>query len=407
MKKYVSCVLLILTLLFMTGITGYAFLDKATVSDSEQRELTKSPEFSFKAWSDTDFQKQLEAFIGDHVWKRERFIALGKRIEGYLRLPGKSLILKDITEKDDGKNNNETEVMVLSDRIVPLYSHNDDNLVYFYESSSQLLKMVPEGINKYFMIPPGRIEYEEDEVKSMSGSAEYDSMLVYENMDEEVTNVPVFEALREGLKEHDINEMYYCTDHHWSQLGAFYAAREFLKAAGKQEVRLEDYERKQGYDFQGYLTVKYGKEEVIAPDSLYYYVPKDGKICSEKVYWKDEKTGEVVLREEQVIDLYRGGYYTFVEKSQFAYAVIDGEKSDGSTLMLVSDSYGLALATWLVAEYDTIVIVDPRYYEGVDVQFYELLSKYQVTDFLLCLQAEEMRVDLFNVKMMENLLGVK
>lgn len=407
MKKKISCILLILTMIAMAGITGYAFFDQKTVSESEQRELTKCPDLSLDSWLDASFQGQLELFLGDHVWKRDSLISIAQRMEDYLRLPGKSLILKDVTAEDDGQTNNETEVVVLSDRIVPLYSHNDDNLVYFYESSNQLLQMIPDDIHKYFMIPPGRIEYEEESVKSLSGTAEYDAEIVYENMDDSVTSVPVFDALREGLKEHDINELYYRTDHHWSQLGAYYAAQEFLKAAGKPAINLEDYECKQGYDFQGYLTVKYNKENVIPSDSFYYYIPKDGSNCSTKVYWKDEETGEIVLREGVAIDPYRGGYYTFIEKSQFAYAVVDGAKSDGSTLLLVADSYGLGLSAWLMEEYDTVIIVDPRYYEGVDIQFYELLSEYQVTDFLLCLQSEEMRVNLFNIKMMENLLGVK
>ena len=80
---------------------------------------------------------------------------------------------------------------------------------------------------------------------------------------------------------------------------------------------------------------------------------------------------------------------------------------DESTLMVVSDSYGLALVTWLTDAYDTIIVVDPRYYQGVDTSFIELFEEYHVTDFLLCLQAEEMRVNLFNGMMMDNLLGEK
>lgn len=399
--------MVVLTLLAIAGITGYSFLNPETVSQSEQRELAKSPTFSKKSWFDASFQRQTEAFVADHVWNRDCFISAAQDMENLLRLPGKNLILKDVIAEDAGQTDNETEVMALPDRIVPLYSHNDDSFVYFFESSRTLLNLVPTEINKYFMIPPGRIEYETKSVKDLSESAEYDSLLVYENMDASVTTVPVFDALRDALNEHDINELYYRTDHHWSHLGAYYAANEFLKAAGKPQINLADYEYEQGYDFQGYLTVKYNKDNVIEPDPFYYFVPKNGQSCPTQIYWKEEDTGNIVLKEGKAVDPERGGYYTFVERSQFAYAVIDGKKTDGSSLLLVSDSYGLALSTWLMAEYDTVVIVDPRYYEDVEMPFYELLGRYQVTDFLLCLQSEEMRLDLFNVKMMENLLGVK
>lgn len=406
MRKYISFVMIILTIAVMTGVTGYAFFDTKTVSETEQRELAKRPELSLKSWFNRSYQGQVETFIGEHVWNRDFFINVAQQLENSLRLPGKSLILKDVTGEDT-EQNNESEVVVLEDRIIPLYSHSDDNLIYFFESNNLLLKSVPEGVNKYFMIPPGRIEYEEEEVKSLSGSAEGDAFIVYDNMDKTVTCVPVFDALRQGVAQHGINELFYRTDHHWSQLGAYYAAREFLKAAGKPVIDLAKYERKQGYEFQGYLTVQHNRTNVISPDPFYYYEPKDGMIGSTKVYWKEEENGNIVLKEGKAIDSERGGYYTFIEKSQFAYAVIDGRKSDGSSLMMVADSYGLALSVWLMAEYDTVVIVDPRYYEGVETLFWQLFDEYQVTDFLLCLQSEEMRVNLFNVKMTENLLGVK
>lgn len=405
MKK-VSFVLLILTLLAMTIITGYAFFDQTTVSESEQRELAKVPEFSLEAWKNVEYQEQLESYIEDHVWNRENFIALGNWLEECLRLPGKSLILKDVTEQS-AENDNQTEVMVLDDRIVPLYNHSDDNMLYFFESSSLLFNMIPNEINKYFLIAPGRIEYEEDEVTSMSGSAQNDAQLVYDNMDDTITTVPVFDAVGEAVLEHGINNIYYRTDHHWTQLGAYYAAREFLQAAGKKQVEIEDYECIQGYDFQGYLSVKYGKENVLEPDPTLCYVPKNGEVCPEVVYWKDKNTGDIEIREEEVVDVNRVGYYCFVEESQFAYAVIDGKKEDGSSLMVVSDSYGLALVTWLTEAYDTIIVVDPRYYEGVDTEFYELFAEYHVTDFLLCLQEEEMRINLFNVIMNNNLIGAE
>lgn len=404
MKKYVSFVMIVFTIAVMMLVTGYAFFDTRTVSESEQRELAKKPELSFESWFDRSYQGKLETFVGEHVWKRDFFISVAQKLENSLQLPGKSLILKDITGEDT-KQNNDSEVVVLEDRIVPLYNHNDDSLIYFFETDDMLLSSVPQGINKFFMIPPGRIEYEEEEVKGFSGSAREDASVVYENIDESVTCVPVFDALEQGVAERGINELFYRTDHHWSQLGAYYAATEFLKAAGKPMIDLTDYERRQGYDFQGYLSVKhniYGMPN----DSLYYYVPKDGIVGATKVYWKEEGTGNIVLKKGKAIDPERGGYYTFVDKSQFAYAVIDGRKTDGSSLLMVSDSYGLALSVWLMEEYDTVVIVDPRYYEGVEMSFLQLFDKYEVTDFLLCLQAEEMRVDLFNIKMTKNLLGI-
>ena len=57
MKK-VTFVFLILALLVMTGVTGYAFFDRTTVSESERRELATAPEFSAEAWKNSEYQQQ-------------------------------------------------------------------------------------------------------------------------------------------------------------------------------------------------------------------------------------------------------------------------------------------------------------------------------------------------------------
>lgn len=407
MKKYISFFIIIFIIAAMAGVTGYALTDSRTVSETEQRVLSKKPELTFGSWMDGTFQADFSNYFSDHVYGRDRLISIAQKFEDSLKLPGKNLILKDVTGNDNVNENNEPENMILGDRIVPLYSHSDENLVYFFESNNALFQIVPEGIKNYLMICPGRIEYEDPDVREYSDSAKPDMELVYDNMEQSVTCVPVFESVGKGVEENGIGEIYFRTDHHWTMLGAYYAAQEFLKAAGKEPIRLEDYERKQGNDFQGYLTVKNKKESEYEPDQLYYYEPKDGAVCQTEIYWKSEDTGQIELHRETAVDPYRGGYYTFIESSQFAYAVIDGVETDGSCLIVVSDSYGLALSTWLMERYDTIVVVDPRYYEGVDIYFAQLFEKYKATDFLLCLHAEEMHVPLFHIKMMENLLGVK
>lgn len=407
MKKFISFFIIIVTIAAVAGVTGYALIDSRTVSETEQRELSKKPEFTLGSWVEGRFQTEFSNYFSDHVYERDSLIHIAQRFEDCLKLPGKNLILKDVTGNDDANENNESENMILADRIVPLYSHSDENLVYFFDCNNALFQAVPEGIKNYLMICPGRIEYEEPEVREYSDSAKPDMELVYDNMEQSVTCVPVFESVGKGVEENGIGEIYFRTDHHWTMLGAYYAAQEFLKAAGREPIRLGDYERKQGNDFQGYLTVKNKKENEYEPDPLYYYEPKDHSVCQTEIYWKREDTGQIELRRGKAVDSYRGGYYTFIERSQFAYAVIDGTQTDKSCLVVVSDSYGLALSTWLMERYDTVVVVDPRYYEGVDTSFLQLFEKYQATDFLLCLQAEEMRVSLFHVKLMENLLGVK
>lgn len=393
MKKIVPMVMSLLMLLFMFVATAYAFFDKTTMSKSENRELQAMPELTAKDWVEGNYQDKLDGFFSDHVLNRSKFISFAGYVEDKLRLPGKKLILKDV--EVENKGNNKTEFVFLDDRIVPLYYHNDESLLYFFNSNNALFGCIPDNINKYYCIFPGRIEFEEESVRKLSDSGEEDAKIIYDNTSDNVTTINTYDAVRKGVEENGLNSLYFRTDHHWTALGAYYAANEFAKAAKKQEINIADYNKIKGFDFEGFLSVKHNKMGLLKPDVLYCYTRKTTPICNEIVRYKNEDTGELEIRNEKVIDTYRYGYYTFVERSSFAYAEIKGTGEDGCLLVL-GDSYSLAFSTWLTHLYKTIVIVDPRYFDVSDRSLQQLLVDYEVTDFVVGIEQSQMSVDIFN-----------
>lgn len=407
-RKLFSVILISATIAVLCGMSFYAFFDKTTVSESENRRLETLPAFTLSSWKSDDFQTKMNTFISDHVYKREKWISYAQWLEDKMKLPGKDLILSGTSEGNEQGDRTETDYLVLDDHILPLYTHNDNSMMYFYESNKALLAAVKKAIpsvKEYYMIMPGRIDYEPDDIRKNADDSEPDIEAIYKNTDPSIKTIYTHDAVREGVEKYGINDIYFRTDHHWTQLGSYFAAREFCNTIGRP-IDLSNYTAHNAYDFQGYLTVKMNLTENYDPDPLGYYLRNDGVNCPETVYLKDENTGAIQPVNDTVINEYRGGYYTYIYKSQFAYTVVDGTGPEGTTLTMVTDSYGLALSTWLTDAYDTIVIVDPRYYTGTDENFLQLLVKYNTTDFLLALQEDEMCVSMFNQEMAANLLGV-
>ena len=94
-------------------------------------------------------------------------------------------------------------------------------------------------------------------------------------MDDSVVTVDAYSELR----KHTDRYIFFRTDHHWTQLGAYYAYTAFCQSTGLEPVPIEDFETGSFEGFVGSMytyTSKYPQSSILRdnPDTLYYYVPK-------------------------------------------------------------------------------------------------------------------------------------
>ena len=87
-----------------------------------------------------------------------------------------------------------------------------------------------------------------------------------------------FVDVRQTLAAHKSEYIYYRTDHHWTQLGAYYAYTAFCEAAGFEAVPLEQFQTGRYDTFLGSMytfTKGYPQSDVLKqhPDYLDYYLP--------------------------------------------------------------------------------------------------------------------------------------
>ena len=191
-----------------------------------------------------------------------------------------------------------------------------------------------------------------------------------------VKTVPVFDA----LKLHNNDYIYFRTDHHWTQLGAYYAYVEFCKAKGITPTPLEDYEKS---TYEGFLGSFYSdnpnSEMENNPDTVEAYRSKadasltftqaDGVTVSDWPVIQDGSDYGTTTK-----------YLIFCAADQPYEEIVNHDLSDGSACLVVKESFGNVFIPFLVDHYETVYVVDYRYYHG-DIS--DLAYQKNVSDVIL------------------------
>ena len=149
-----------------------------------------------------------------------------------------------------------------------------------------------------------------------------------------------------------VDDPYYHTDHHWTTMGAQAVYEQWAAATG-HTARSYDLTLASDH-FRGTLYSK-----VLLPDSVYdsvYYAPEiavDSVVC-------DGEDGTLydlsALEQKDKYELFLGGNY--------GKAVITTGVENGRHLLLVKDSFANSFVPFLTGDYETITMLDLRYFRG-------------------------------------------
>lgn len=178
-------------------------------------------------------------------------------------------------------------------------------------------------------------------------------------MDEKVVCVPIFDT----LLQHRTEYTHFRTDHHWTQLGAYYAYVEYCKAAGLDAIPLEEHPIIGEAEFLGSFYRKTMDTNLEAnPDVITAYTP-----ISESTMLYTKEDGAVVSWEavRDPTTYQRGTRYSCYIAGDQPYSVIHNETlSSGKRCVVIKESFGNCFVPWLVDHYDDVYVVDYRYYDG-------------------------------------------
>lgn len=242
---------------------------------------------------------------------------------------------------------------------------------------NQFKASVGNNVTVYDLVAPlhYQIAPNKDELMSMNPNADNGKdqiKYMYSNLSSGIKTVDAFSQ----IEAHNNEYLYYRTDHHWTARGAYYAYVAFCQAKGITPTPLPDYERLQFNGFLGTLYADNGKPADMAanPDYVEAFVPNGTNTLY--VYTADGNrtkfTGGVVRKDTNSFYPLPGSKYNCfltsdnpLETELSYYCKIENPNiQDGSSIVVIKESYGNAFVPFLVDSYQYVYIIDYRYWSG-------------------------------------------
>ena len=260
---------------------------------------------------------------------------------------------------------------VAGEQIGSLYLNGDSayELYYFSEKAvrahASLLNtvqaMFPKVKLSAMIVPNSFGVILDPKVQEKLASSGMDQAIAYSYslMDKRVNTVNVFDALSAHKKEY----IYFRTDHHWTQLGAYYGYQEYCKSMGYSTKPLSDYQKMDFPEFYGTFYFFMNRPESLKghPDQVTAY---QGSMNS--MQYTDSKgnlqEGKLINDASQMLP---GNKYNCFMLGDHGYVEIHNEGAPRKkSILVLKDSYGNAFVPLLAQDYRDVYVVDYRHYQG-------------------------------------------
>jgi hypothetical protein len=384
-------------LLLVLG-TLFFILPKRKVSDIEKRNLTQKPKFIVDSILSGSYTSQMDLYYSDNFPFRDWFVMNKNKTEGMLGIQPEIIEHKNIditkqntenwakinsalkkneadsveTEVDSLSNKSDVNLIIVNGKAIQVFGGTDGMAKYYASVLNAYAVALGGTVNIFSVLAPSPSDlYLPQKYESMRGKEKHNINVVGNHLSAGIVHVNTYKALWKHRNEY----LFFNTDHHWTGLGAYYAYREFCKAAGFAPVQPKNLEKKVIHGFLGtYYALTQDPKLAKNIDSVVYYkFPVQTKTIAHPDSGQPYKT-------HYLIEGARGGFsYGVFLGSDFPLMEIETNVKNGRRAVLVKNSFGNPFATYLVNHFEKIYIVDYRYYRSSVVQ---LVLDNNITDLV-------------------------
>ena len=251
-------------------------------------------------------------------------------------------------------------VVVVGTRAMEIPTADEGIITSYAKAVDDLAGAMGENVRTISLITPNGGEFYSPESLHTGLHSQRDMIdLCYSKMAPGIITVDAYAKLRNHTDEY----IYFRTDHHWTQLGAYYAYTAFCEAAGFEAVPLEDFETGRYENFVGSMytfTKGYPQSDVLKsnPDYLDYYLPvyeTHARYYADSTLQNGVPVSVVYTKMDSAVS---NKYLCFIG-GDTPICIIESE-AEGGTCMVLKESYGNALVPFLTSHYSKIIVVDPR-----------------------------------------------
>lgn len=353
-KIYIKITGIFLLFLLLAGVFNLFSKDKE-FSETENRMLAQKPEFSFSSLASGKYMSDIEAYVTDQFFIRDKWIslkllqdmALGKRESNGVYI-GKNDYLLEVPSAPNQKSLDANLKAISSFAIR-------------HQEAKAVMSLVPNAAYICDQLTPKNAPVRNQEKDIEHIKKTLSSSLNYVDLTRTMSN-------------HKTEPIYYKTDHHWTSLGAKYAFDTLYVALDiKDPVQLYDI-YPVTHSFSGTLAAKSGYDK--AKDTIEIYVPKDVDTDYIVNYVDEqEKSASIynskALKNKDKYEVFFGGNHSRID--------ISSPLNEKKNLLVFKDSYANCFIPFLLPYYRNIIIIDPRYfYDDID----KLMKDNEITDVL-------------------------
>lgn len=259
-------------------------------------------------------------------------------------------------------------------RGIPLYGIGYEPGRNYARTVNKYKEQLGANVNVYSMVVPTQVSFYLPEKYSELSDKELPHI---EDINEHLSGIIPIDAYS-ALKVHAGEEIYYRTDHHWTQLGAYYAAEKFAETALAPFDALSEYEKNERGYFSGNLSAMLRNSQVGAKSETFvWYEPK--RDVTNTAYDIHVENGVEQSYFKPSATNYGGDHYLVFHNGVMTHTSTGLET--GRRLMIVGDSLPWPFAPCLFGSFDDVWLLDFR---GCEVSVVELAKDKGITDLLFC-----------------------
>ena len=399
-------------------VIGLLWFLRPDTSVVEKRTLTSFPKLTWSSFWDGSYFSQIDTWYADTYPLRESLISANQSLQDHYGIRSNQIVgnttvvadeipevgdtpstapstapsatpspspspsdepLEDGTISDIGEM--QGNIYITDNSGYGLYYFNQAGADSFIGTMNQFYENVKDKVNLYVMVIPisAGVMLDQSVLDDMGSSDESKALdYIYGQLNAGIHTVSIFD----NLKKHNAEYIFFHTDHHWTQLGAYYAYEVFCQEKGLTPHKLEDFETMEFDNFMGtfYSSSNQSQELASNPDTVTAYIPNGTNDMVMQMSDGAEYDWKII---NDVSDYPSSELYATFAGGDNPFSYAHNESiTDGSSVVVIKDSYGNAFIPWLVDHYEHIYWIDVRYTSNTISQ---MVEDYGIQDVIVAL----------------------
>ncbi|MBE6903148.1 MAG: hypothetical protein E7480_00875 [Ruminococcaceae bacterium] len=393
------------------------FFTRTQRSDYD-KDLKKFPTFTISTFLSGDYTADIASWYTDTIHNRDRFKDMAAKIKYYygvkkdeevfgtVDIPDEEtessdivssdIISSDIVSSESSSSEVSSEppvnqdeeiakgILILGTRAMELDYGSIKYGTRYAQALNEYAKQLEGKSKVYSMVIPKSCAYymqesKNEEYRRVASLTPKNLNNIRDNLDG-VIEVDVYNTLLKHTKE----EIYCRTDHHWTGLGAYYAAQELAKVAGVDFADISTYEKnvRPGYVGTMYKFTGNSAKLLNNPEDFVTYIPSTPYTASYYTTSFEYKGDNSIFY--PMSDAQRSSWYsTYIGGDNNVVKITSGTCKNGRKLLILKDSYGNALSPYFLNSFEEVYMADIRHFQKNVISFVE---EQGITDtvFAMC-----------------------